>query len=287
MKKLLIIGCSLLGVGLILASLTISIFGLDYKKYTKDIDLEDATYVAKSDINKLELIEHEGSIEVKKGDVENITIDYKINKKEKKERYTIIEKDGKLKMYAMESNGWFHFNLLNVFADYKIVVTVPESYNGSLITDTNVGSIKIKDLKLTKLDVNNNTGSVKIINTVVDKGVVVDNNTGSNTITSLTCDSLKVDNNTGSITLEDVIAPKLITADNNTGSIKIKNIVSDDIQLDNDTGSIKGTIKGIESDYKIKADSDTGSCNLDNNKFGEKNLEADTDTGSIHIEFVD
>lgn len=285
MKKLAQLGGIVLLVGIILVTVLVVKNGFDFEKLKNDKELIDMTYVTKEINNELEITEHEGQVIVRRGDVSNITINYKNDSG--KERYNITEYNGKLKMYAIEKNGLFNFNFFNVFKNYKIEVIVPETFNGILFVHTNTGKIQIDDMNVSKLDVKNNTGSIIINNTVVKTISEIKNNTGSIKLDKLITNILNVENDTGSIKINNVVSQNKISAENDTGSIKIENIVSDDIELKNDTGSIKGTIKGNENEYLINSKSDLGSNNLYNSKYGEKKLKVKTDTGSINIEFVE
>lgn len=168
--------------------------------------------------------------------------------------------------------------------------------------DNSTGSVKLKNVTAAALDISGSTGSIAIENSKIDS-VKLKNSTGSIGVSDMRAEELSADVGTGSVSVTSSAVKKL-AAKTSTGSVNVE-CESEEIDLSSSTGSIrlsvkankikaktstasvKGVVKGVETEYNIKAECKAGSSNLTNRLVtgSDKWLDISVGSGSIKITF--
>jgi len=235
----------------------------------------------------------------------NITVSY-WERSDGKEIYEFSIKDEALTVDHIykPSINFFNFDVtdttlvITVPADFDAGVSIDTSngrtsineitFSGALTVDSSNGRVTLDNVSAGSVDVKASNGSIALTDVSVSSICSAQDNNGSITMDTIKAGSINVKNSNGSIELIDTTAKTDLTAKNSSGRIRLKNAVAGSlIKLTNSNGSISGTIVGKESDFTIIADSDNGSCNLENSVGGRKILEADSGNGSIKLEFTE
>lgn len=285
MKNVLIIGASLVVLGIMFIFGGYMLAGRNLSGFnSKNNNYVERTYECMGDIDSIRVEERSEHLTVKSGDVDKVTVSCYDNKDN--EIYNIEEKDGKLSVIKTEKKG-FHFFEID-FTDKSTVITLPHDYKCGLDLNASSGGMDLTDITGSDIKIRNSSGSIKISNTTGDS-LSAENTSGSITLENVTSGSdITVSNTSGSIKLENVTADGDVNAGGSSGSIKLDNLnAAGNINIKNTSGSIRGTIKGKQSDFKIKAEVTSGSCNLANSDSGSRDLNIKTTSGSIKIDFVD
>lgn len=285
MKNVLIIGASLVVLGIMFMVGGYMLAGRNLSGFnSKNNNYVERTYECKGDIDSIRVEERSEHMTVKSGDVDKVTVTCYDNKDN--EIYNIEEKDGSLAVIKNEKEGFSFFEI--DFTDKETVITLPRDYKGSLDLKASSGGIDLTDITGTDIKIENTSGSIKISNTTADS-LSAENSSGSITLKNVTSGSdISVANTSGSIKFENVTADGDVKAKGSSGSIKLDNLnAAGNIEINNTSGSITGAIKGKKSDYKIRAEVTSGSCNLDNTDNGSRELNVKTTSGRIDIEFID
>lgn len=285
MKNVLIIGASLVLLGIMFVVGGYMLAGRKLSGFnSKNNDFVKRTYECTGDIDNIRVVEKSDHLTVRSDDVDKVTVTCYDNKDNG--LYDIEEKDGVLDVIRNEKRG-FHFFDID-FTDKSTVITVPRDFEGGLDLKTSSGGVELSDLTGKEIAIENTSGSIKIDNTKGDS-LSVKNTSGGIRLANVTMGSdIAVGNTSGSIKFENVTAGGDLSAKGSSGGIKLDNIYADgNINIDNTSGSIRGTIKGKQSDYRIRAQVTSGSCNLTDSDEGSRELNVKTTSGGIKIEFTE
>ena len=283
MKNVLIIGASLVVLGIIFIVGGYLLAGRKLSGFnSKNNSHVEKTYECKGNIENIRVNERSDHLRVESGDVDKVLVTYYDRKD--KELYDIKEDGTTL---VVKRNEEKDFSLFQIdFTDKATVITVPREYDGALELHTSSGGMELNDITATDLTADNKSGSVKLNNVTADS-VKVHNTSGSIKLENVTSGSdISVENTSGSITFTNVTADGDLKAKGSSGSIRLESLyAAGNINITNTSGSIKGTIHGKESDYKIKAKTTSGGCNLTDSDSGSRELNVKTTSGGIKIDF--
>ena len=254
-------GAMLVGSGFMIVRGDITMLNSKNSHYVKK------TYECKEDVTNLSVTESSGSVVVRKGDVDRISVTYSDREKDEDTMYAFHESQEELNIERKKEEGWHLFQI--DFTDHKMTITVPQDFKGDLKINNSSGTVQLEDVDGKEIQIKNTSGSIKL-NNVSSEG------------------SLSVKNTSGSIKFTDVEAGTDMKAENTSGSIKLDALkAGGNISLETTSGSIKGEIVGKESDYRIRAKVSSGSCNLKDSDEGSKELNAHVSSGSIKITFTE
>lgn len=170
---------------------------------------------------------------------------------ENPKNYGITEEEGRINV-VLEEKIKIGFNALNKVANVKIYV--PKEYSNNIVTDTNVGDVRIKNLPNATLNTKISTGDLKVIN---------------------------IKNVTAAINVGDIKIEKVnkLTSDVRTGDLKIQYV--NDLVSKNKTGDVK--IENING--SINSSIQTGDIKIQNAKI-DKNSKLSTNVGDIKIQNI-
>lgn len=164
----------------------------------------------------------------------------------------------------------FSFNFFSLFqGPRRIVVEVPEDFEGNLSVKTTNGSINVKGLK--------NLSNAKFLTS-----------NGSLNLDNIHGDEMEAETSNAHIASDSCAMSNALMLTTKNGAIGVHNIECDKIVLKTSNAAITGTIHGDMRDYAIQSHTSNASCNLPNFSYPEqkKNLVARTSNGRIQVEFV-
>ncbi len=169
-----------------------------------------------------------------------------------------------------------------------IEVTKAET-KGNLNATSSSGSIKIENVKADgKGNARSTSGSIHVTDSNFGEDFSSSSSSGSEKLMNVTTGKeFSVNTTSGSINADNVSVGTDVNFESSSGTIHFDNLAArNDITMRATSGSIRGTISGKESDYSIITNTNSGSCNLDDARDGDKELNVDTSSGSIHIDFT-
>lgn|SRR5690554_3939894 len=288
MKKIKIISLIILTLGIVSLVLGISLglkanevkeFFTNGHKYNKVdqvlIDEEVNAIIINSDIRVINIISN---------DQENITIDYY---KQEDETFEIDVLNNELIINQKQKQRLFSFT----FTPEKyltIDIKVPKQTKVKIDIKSSTGSVSLKEFIVTDLNVNLDTGSIKVEDINVLENTTLKTSTGSIRLKNSNIINGKLNTSTGSVYIDNVEATN-VEVNLSTGDIKTTKLNAQLINLKTSTGSIK--VEGLYNNHTLDLRTNTGSVKVDNdtkskeyylNKGNDK-IVAHTNTGSINI----
>ena len=295
-KKMLILGCVLiaLGVGLFAGVIGLNgwkIEGLDGEVFNVnkyDINESFDSVVINTDTADITVLPSEnGNCTVECKDLTKIT-------------HTVIVENGTLKISVVDERKWYE--KLISFASPSIKVYLPDAEYKDLKIDEATGDVDIRGgVAFRDINIDLSTGDVKM-GTVWAQNVSIDVTTGDVWLKELLCDNklsiklttgdmelssvkcveLESDGSTGEVEMKDVIAYGNMYLKRTTGDIVLKKCDADTLSIQSTTGSVTGTLL---SEKLFDADATTGDVHVPSTKNGGV-CKIRTTTGSIWFGYV-
>lgn len=316
MKKLIIILCIIIGIGL-----TIGIVGVIVSAVNGGSNMEEVnkteTYSAGEN---LKISTYTDDIKVSVGDGEEIQFVYYESAKHKAE---IKRENGEISFEVRRkllNFDWFGKN------KRTITVILPKSFSGSLGINVSTGFIEADlsgvtvnnfssnattgDTKITNvttvgnaefhcstgrikastinaggsLDIKCTTGGIETENATVGGNLVAEGTTGSIKLLDVKAKAMVIKETTGDATLN--VDCNDLNVKSSTGKINFTVKNADKITVKCTTGDVKGLIYGDITEFDIYRDTTTGGCNLPIQTVGKgKSLKVETTTGDIDVKF--
>ena len=316
MKKLIIILCIIIGIGL-----TIGIVGVIVSAVNGGSNMEEVkkteTYSAGEN---LKINTYTDDIKVSVGDGEEIQFVYYESAKHKAE---IKRENGEI-FFEMRRKllnfDWFGKN------KRTITVILPKSFSGSLDINVSTGVIEadLSGVTVNNFSSNATTGDTKITNVTTVGNAEFHCSTGRIKASTINAGgSLDIKCTTGGIETENATIGGNLVAEGTTGSIKLLNVKAkamvikettgdatlnvdcndlnvksstgkinftvknaDKITVKCTTGDVKGLIYGDLTEFDVYYDTNTGDCNLPIQTIGKgKSIKVETTTGNINVKF--
>ena len=318
MKKLIIILCIIIGVGLTIGIVGVIVSAVNGGSNMKEVKKTE-TYSAGEN---LKIKTYTDDIKVSVGDGEEIKFVYYESNKHKVE---IKRENGGISFEVRRKFTFFSFDWFNK-DKRNVSVILPKSFNGSLDIDVSTGFIEadLSGVTVDNFSSNATTGDTKITNVTTVGNAEFHCSTGRITASTINAGgTLDIKCTTGGVTFENVIANDKLTAEGTTGSVKLLNVKAketvvkettgdatlnvdcndlnvksstgkinftvknaDKITVKCTTGDVKGLIYGDITEFDIYRDTTTGGCNLPIQTVGKgKSLKVETTTGDINVKF--
>ena len=268
-KILLIIGGSLMGLGIVCFVIAGASVGFDFSSMYEKTEYEKRMVEYDGTIDTLQLCSISDNIKLLPSEDKKTRLEYYESKDEKvgyvvdREKSSSNEK-GKLMVHQENNYEWyeniFRFDFSSFTEDRSLTVYLPADEYDSIILETISGDISLKkDMELkSEFKINDTSGNITVEN--VKHGgntkiyCVSGNVSLKNTVSKLYVDVSSI---RGSILFDKADAGKRLDIKSTSGNIKIKNVSSDESFLE--------TVSG----------------NIDVSKFDTKNLKAKTISGDV------
>jgi hypothetical protein len=263
-KVLLVIGTVCLVLGLIIGTTAFALARFDLRALSTTEPYTSIKYTAGStDIDTIEFSGVSDSVTVQRGSVKTIEIEYWYNNDF---YYTIDEKSHTLKMQfdSKPFHNWIGMNFTG-FDERDVVITVPESFAGTLDINTVSGDLSIDaGRSLEILDVDTVSGRVKLEGGDLDT-VTIDGVSGNVNLVCGAVGSMRIDTVSGNV---------------DVSSDSIKKLTFNSI-----SGNIDVWVADKVSNYSIDTDTLSGEIDVPRTLDNAKNtMNFDTTSGSIRVE---
>jgi DUF4097 and DUF4098 domain-containing protein YvlB len=257
-----------------------NIFGITNERSEKSFDSSESnssdvlsTYAAYPDVKNISIEHGFGSLVIKEGDVDEVSV----NTENLSKDYTVRKTSGG----TLKIENKFKFE--NIFGGMfnnrsrerqNITVYLPKDYNlGNLEIEAGAGSIRLEDFTVEKMDIEAGAGSISA-NSIVANKVQLDGGVGEIKLMDVIFEDSDIDSGVGKITL--------------SGQLLGKNV------FDSGVGEVDLRLEGSVEDYNLKIEKGLGAISIDGQDY--KNVEWENDNaantlnisggiGSINIEF--
>ena len=291
-KTAIIVGGTMAAAGILICCFVFFFAGFDFSKIATVETYSEKTSTFSSESVRQINLELDGSrVGLLQTEQQDISLTYNTGKDMD---YAITETDGILRISTKCAPEWFVSftdGFLSGIIDFqhrKVVLRIPEGYEGNIDIKTQNGSVKLDSLSLTgNISLTTSNASVRG-NRISSKTLAIQNNNGSIHLSQVRTASLHSVTVNARITLESVTAEKEAIVENNNGSIRLAHLDCPDILLSTKNASIKGTVCGNKEDFQISADVKNGASNLLStfNSAAQKQLVASAANGSVQINFT-
>ncbi len=242
-----IVGCILLGVGIVMGSAGFVAMGCDLDAFTYPRGGEPvavSSFVVEDAVDSIEIHASMGDVKIERASAANPE-DVEIILAEKV--YEVVVQHGLLLVMPQDSytatgqNGWNWYQLLNFNSggDWDVTIRVPEKLLDSVFVETDMGTVDLSDLQ---------AGSVT------------------------------VQGDMGDVTLDNVSASESMTVTQSMGRVTLGNCQGGSLTLENDMGGTQVFQCRFESG---NLQGSYGSCDVDESSFDA--LAVVTDMGDIHL----
>lgn len=167
----------------------------------------------------------------------------------------------------------------NIRMEYNTMTQV-----GDLKLYSNTGSIYVKRVDASSLNLKTDTGSVFVSNSTVDGDITLDSDTGTVSLSDATGQSVVLTTDTGNAAISDVTALKLnVRVD--TGRVTLKDsVMTENVIIKSSTGDV---IITDTSATGFDIVSSTGDVKMTQNVLPDYRYDLKTNTGNIRIGGVD
>ena len=276
-KKMLILGCILIALGV---GLLAGVIGLNGWK-TEGLDGE-VFNVNKYDINEsfdsVVINTDTADITVMPSENGNCTVECKDLTKI---THTVIVENGTLKISVVDERKWYE--KLMLFASPSIKVYLPDAEYKDLKIDEATGDVDIGGgVAFRDINIDLSTGDVWLKELFCDNKLSIKLTTGDMELSNVKCVEIESDGSTGEIEMKDVIAYGNMYLKRTTGGIVLKKCDADTLSIQSTTGSVTGTLL---SEKLFDADATTGDVHVPSTKNGGV-CKIRTTTGSIWFSYV-
>ena len=312
-KIWLIIGASLLFLGLIMFSLVMMVNNWNFTKLST-VEYETNTYEVSNRFNGISIKTKTADIVFESSDDGECKV---VCYEEEKVKHSVSVQDETLIINVIDDRKWYDYFGITLSSP-KITVYLPDAYYDTLLIKGDTGDIEIpNNFKFESIDISSSTGSVNneasasqfikikmttgnifienistgIMELSVSTGkitakaitcggnVKVNVSTGDAWLTDISCKALVSTGSTGDVWLKKVIASEQFNIKRSTGNIIFEKCDAYELFIKTDTGYVKGSLL---SNKVFIAESDTGSVDVPKTIIGGK-CEITTNTGDINV----
>ena len=308
-----IVGCILLGAGMLLCGAGFVAMGCDLNAFTYPRGGEPvavSSFVEADAVDSLEIHASMGDVKIERASAANPE-DVEIILAEKV--YEVVVQHGLLLVMPQDSytatgqGGWNWYQLLNFNSggDWDVTIRVPEKLLDSVFVETDMGDVTLDNVSASEsMTVTQSMGRVTLENcqggtfllendmgdTDVSSGSFTQGqitaSSGSVGVADSVFTALTVENDMGDVTLVSTQVSGAASCTVNMGNIDLDAFASPEITLTADSGNVEGTLTGRQEDYQITVDTDLGDSTLkDQLGDGPNVLQVTTNMGNIDIEF--
>ena len=245
LKSSALVGCILLGVGIVMGSAGFVAMGCDLDAFTYPRGGEPvavSSFVVEDAVDSIEIHASMGDVKIERASAANPE-DVEIILTENVYQATVEE--GLLVVRPLKSaggqNGWNWYQLLNLHSnrDWDVTIRVPEKLLDSVFVETSMGTVDLSDLEAA---------------------------------------SVTVQGDMGDVTLDNVSASESMTVTQSMGRVTMENCQGGSLTLENDMGGTQVFQCRFESG---NLQGSYGSCDVDESSFDA--LAVVTDMGDIHL----
>ena len=284
LKSSALVGCILLGVGIVMGSAGFVAMGCDLDAFTYPRGGESAavsSFVVEDAVDSIEIHASMGDVKVERASAANPE-DVEIILAEKV--YEVVVQHGLLLVMPQDSytatgqNGWNWYQLLNLHSnrDWDVTIRVPEKLLDSVFVETDMGTVDLSDLQAGSVTVQGDMGDVTLDNVSTSESLTVTQSMGRVTMENCQGGTLLLENDMGDT---DVASGSFtqgqITA--SSGSVGVAGSDFTALAVDNDMGDV--TLVSTQVSGAASCSVNMGSIDLD--AFASPDITLSADSGNV------
>lgn len=205
LKSSALVGCILLGVGIVMGSAGFVAMGCDLDAFTYPRGGESAavsSFVVEDAVDSIEIHASMGDVKIERASAANPE-DVEIILAEKV--YEVVVQHGLLLVMPQDSytatgqGGWNWYQLLNLHSnrDWDVTIRVPEKLLDSVFVETSMGTVDLSDLEAASVTIQGDMGDVTLDNVSASESMTVTQSMGRVTMENCQGGTLLLENDMG------------------------------------------------------------------------------------------
>ncbi len=270
-------GWIIAAVALIFVGLIVFVVAMTFNKWDfsalSTVKYQPKTYDIQEDFNKISIDVMIDNVEFVPSADESCHVECE---EAEKIKHTATVVDGTLVIDTEDTRKWYeHIGIFSYTP--KLIVYLPKTEYLSINVNTNTGSIKIPSgFTIESINLTGDTGSVEC-SANVTKNIKIEVDTGHIKIDGCKPENITLSADTGHIDLHSVMATGTISVTTDTGGIYLGEVRAKDCNLESDTGKITLVNTIASGSFAIK--NSTGSVIFEDSDAAE--IYVRTSTGSV------
>lgn len=279
-----LVGCVLLGAGILLCGAGFVGMGCDLDAFTYPRGGESAavsSFVVEDAVDSIEIHASMGDVKIERASAANPE-DVEIILAEKV--YEVVVQHGLLLVMPQDSytatgqNGWNWYQLLNLHSnrDWDVTIRVPEKLLDSVFVETSMGTVDLSDLEAGSVTVQGDMGDVALDNVSASESMTVTQSMGRVTMENCQGGTLLLENDMGDTDVANgSFTEGQITA--SSGSVGVAGSDFTALAVDNDMGDV--TLVSTQVSGAASCSVNMGSIDLD--AFASPDITLSADSGNV------
>lgn len=277
-----LVGCILLGVGIVMGSAGFVAMGCDLDAFTYPRGGEPvavSSFVVEDAVDSIEIHASMGDVKIERASAANPE-DVEIILTENVYQATVEE--GLLVVRPLKSaggqNGWNWYQLLNLHSnrDWNVTIRVPEKLLDSVFVETDMGTVDLSDLQAGSVTVQGDMGDVTLDNVSASESMTVTQSMGRVTLENCQGGTLLLENDMGDTDVANgSFTEGQITA--SSGSVGVADSTFTALAVDNDMGDV--TLVSTQVSGAASCSVNMGSIDLD--AFASPDITLSADSGNV------
>ena len=282
LKSSALVGCILLGVGIVMGSAGFVAMGCDLDAFTYPRGGEPvavSSFVVEDAVDSIEIHASMGDVKIERASAANPE-DVEIILTENVYQATVEE--GLLVVRPLKSaggqNGWNWYQLLNLHSnrDWDVTIRVPEKLLDSVFVETSMGIVDLSDLQAGSVTVQGDMGDVALDNVSASESMTVTQSMGRVTMENCQGGTLLLENDMGDTDVANgSFTEGQITA--SSGSVGVAGSDFTALAVDNDMGDV--TLVSTQVSGAASCSVNMGSIDLD--AFASPDITLSADSGNV------
>lgn len=197
-----------------------------------------------------------------------------------KSRYEITETDGRVGIKKKADLRFFDFSV--VTDKRKLILYVPESYDGVLDISTSNSKLTAEGISAGETKLDNSNGNVTLTGCSLGDTTISSSN-GRCTISACGSGETVIDWSNGDVMTEELTTSGKLTVDSSNGTIKLDGITAKELRAEMSNGQIiAGTISVLG-----KAEFENSNGRITIGSITAEELEAENSNGGIKLDYAD
>ena len=290
LKSSALVGCILLGVGIVMGGAGFVAMGCDLDAFTYprveanpqsgdavQINGQEISHVPADTVDSLEIHASMGNVTVERTagsqEVEIILME---------NVYQATVEEGLLVVRPLKSaggqNGWNWYQLLNLHSnrDWDVTIRVPEKLLDSVFVETSMGTVDLSDLEAASVTVQGDMGDVALDNVSASESMTVTQSMGRVTMENSQGGTLLLENDMGDTDVANgSFTEGQITA--SSGSVGVAGSDFTTLAVDNDMGDV--TLVSTQVSGAASCTVNMGNIDLD--AFASPEITLTADSGNV------
>lgn len=159
---------------------------------------------------------------------------------------------------------------------------------GQIICTTDAGNITAENVRAEELVLASDTGDIRAAGASVGKDLSVRTDTGDVRAENVAAGGrIAAETDTGDIALSGTVQARKIEAGTRFGKIDAETpLTAEEMDFATETGDVSLLVRGVQAEFTVIAETETGNSNVASAIGGEKALVVRTESGNIRVEFI-